>query len=250
MAEEVGKASKIEKFDGTDFGFWRMQIEDYLYGKKLHLPLIGEKPATMKDKEWALLDRPVLGVIRLTLFRFVAHNVVKEKTTTNLMKALSGMYEKPSANNKVHLIKKLFNLKMAENTSIAQHVNDFNTFTNQLLYVEIDFDDEICALIVLASLPNSWEAIRMALINSTGKEKLTYNDIQDLILAEEIRRRDVGEISGSGSALNLETRDKGNDRNSNRGRSKSRNPNWNRSTSRSGQQVQCWNDGKTGHFKR
>ena len=51
MAEEVGKASKIEKFDGTDFGFWRMQIEDYLYGKKLHLPLIGEKPATMKDKE-------------------------------------------------------------------------------------------------------------------------------------------------------------------------------------------------------
>ena len=250
MAEEVEKVSGIEKFDGTDFGFWRMQIEDYLYGKKLHLPLIGEKPATMKDKEWALLDRPVLGVIRLTLFRFVAHNVVKKKTTTNLMKALSGMYEKPSANNKVHLIKKLFNLKMAENTSIAQHVNDFNTFTNQLLYVEIDFDDEICALIVLASLPNSWEAIRMALINSTGKEKLTYNDIQDLILAEEIRRRDVGEISGSGSALNLETRDKGNDRNSNRGRSKSRNPNWNRSTSRSGQQVQCWNDGKTGHFKR
>ena len=130
MAEEVGKASRIEKFDGTDFGFLRMQIEDYLYGKKLHLPLIGEKPATMKDKEWALLDGPVLGVIRLTLFRFVAHNVVKEKTTTNLMKALSGMYEKPSTNNKVHLIKKLFNLKMAENTSIAQHVNDFNTFTN------------------------------------------------------------------------------------------------------------------------
>ena len=31
MAEEIGKASGIEKFDGTDFGFWRMQIEDYLY---------------------------------------------------------------------------------------------------------------------------------------------------------------------------------------------------------------------------
>ena len=31
MAEEVGKASGIEKFDGTDFAYWRMQIEDYLY---------------------------------------------------------------------------------------------------------------------------------------------------------------------------------------------------------------------------
>ena len=51
MAEEAGKASGIEKFDGIDFGFWRMQIEDYLYGKKLHLPLLGEKPKTMKAKE-------------------------------------------------------------------------------------------------------------------------------------------------------------------------------------------------------
>ena len=57
MAEETGKASRIEKFDGIDFEFWRMQIKDYLYGKKLHLPLLGEKPATMKDDEWTLLDK-------------------------------------------------------------------------------------------------------------------------------------------------------------------------------------------------
>ena len=90
----------------------------------------------------------------------------------------------------------------------------------------------------------------MAVSNSTGKEKLKYNDRQDLILAEEIRRRDVGETSGSSSALNLETRGRGNDRNSNRGRSKFRNSNRNRSKSRSSQQIQCWNCGKTGHFRR
>ena len=69
-------------------------------------------------------------------------------------------------------------------------------------------------------------------------------------MAEKIRRRDAGETSGFGSALNLETRGRGNDRNSNRDRSKSRNSNRNRSKSRSGQQVQCWNCGKTGHFRR
>ena len=89
----------------------------------------------------------------------------------------------------------------------------------------------------------------MAVSNSTRKEKLKYNDIRDLILAEEIRRKDAGETSGFGSALNLETRGRGNNRNSNRGRSKSRNPNRNRSKSRSGQQVQCWNCGKTCHFR-
>ena len=96
-----------------------MQIEDYLYGRKLHLPLLGTKHETMKAEEWALLDRQVLGVIRLTLSRSIAHNVVKEKTIADLMKALFGMYEKPSANNKVHMMKKLFNLKMAENASVA-----------------------------------------------------------------------------------------------------------------------------------
>ena len=73
----------------------------------------------------------------------------------------------------------------------------------------------------------------MTVSNSTRKEKLKYNDIRDLILAEEIRRRDAGETLGSSSALNLETKGRGNDRNSNRGRSKSKNSNWNNSKSRS-----------------
>ena len=141
MAEEEGKGIGIEKFDGTDFAYWRMQIEDYLYGKKLHLPLLGKKPETMKDEDRNLLDRQVLGVIRLTLSRSVAHNVVKEKTTVDLMKALSSIYEKPLANNKVYLMKKLFNLKKAEGIPVALHLKEFNTITNQLSLVEIEFDE-------------------------------------------------------------------------------------------------------------
>ena len=169
----------------------------------------------MKDEEWALFDRQVLGVVRLTLYRSIAHNVVKEKITVNLLKELYGMYEKLSASNKVHLMKKLFNLKMVENALVAQYLNEFNTITNQLSFVEIDFDDEIFGLIILASLPNKWEAMRMAISNSTRKEKMKYNDIQDLILDKEICRKDADETSGSGSIINLETRGRGNDRNSN-----------------------------------
>ena len=119
------------------------------------------------------------------------HNVEKEKTTMDLMKALSSMYEKLSANNKVYLMKKLFNLKKAEGTPIAQHLNKFNTITNQLSIVEIEFDDEVHALIILSSLPNSWKAMRMAMSNSAGKSKFKYDEIRDLILSEEVRRRDV-----------------------------------------------------------
>ena len=70
-----------------------------------------------------LLDKQVLSVIRLTLSRSVAHNVTKEKTTTKLMATLFGMYEKSSTNNNVHLMKKLFNLKMIEGMLLTQHLN-------------------------------------------------------------------------------------------------------------------------------
>lgn len=89
-----------------------MQIEDYLYHKGMHEPLTGTKPAAMEDGVWTLLDRKALGFIQLMLSRNVAFNIAKEKTTTDLMKALSSMHEKSSASNKVHLMRRLFNLRM------------------------------------------------------------------------------------------------------------------------------------------
>ncbi|KHN41430.1 Retrovirus-related Pol polyprotein from transposon TNT 1-94, partial [Glycine soja] len=151
MALEEGKV-KIEKFDGRDFSFWKMQIEDYLYQKKLYQPLSGVKPEDMKQEEWNLLDRQALGVIRLTLAKNVAFNIVNEKTTAGLMKALSDMYEKPSAAKKES--------------------------------VQIKFEDEVKALILLSSLPNSWAATVTIVSSSTRENTLKLSDIRDLILSE------------------------------------------------------------------
>lgn len=204
MAADEGKI-KLEKFDGADFGFWKMQIEDYLYQKKLYEPLSETKPEGMKDEDWNLLDRQALGVIRLTLSRNVAFNIAKEKTTAGLMKALSNMYEKPSASNKVHLMRRLFNLRMTEGASVAQHLNELNSVTTQLSSVEIDFEDEVRALILLSSLPDSWNATVTAVSSSSGSNKLKFDDVRDLVLSEEIRRRESGESSTS-SVLHTESR--------------------------------------------
>jgi hypothetical protein len=58
MTGENRKTSGIEKFDGTDFEYCKMQIEDYLYGKKLHLPRLGKKPDIWKMQNGLfLIDR-------------------------------------------------------------------------------------------------------------------------------------------------------------------------------------------------
>ena len=74
-------------------------------------------------------------MIRLTLAKNVVFNIVNEKTIGCLMKALSDMYKKPSAANKVYLMRRLFNLKMGEGISITDHINEFNIILVQLKLV-------------------------------------------------------------------------------------------------------------------
>ena len=82
-------------------------------------------------------------------------NISKEKTTKGLMDALAKLYEKPSASNKVFLMKRLFNMKMSEAGSVANNLNDFNTVTSQLSYVVVTFDDEVRPFLSLCLLLES-----------------------------------------------------------------------------------------------
>ena len=69
-------------------------------------------------------------MFRFTLSKNAAHNVAKKKTTVGLMQALAEMYEKPFTNNKMYIMKKLFNLKMSESGLVVKHLNNFNTIVN------------------------------------------------------------------------------------------------------------------------
>ncbi|GJW21721.1 hypothetical protein Tco_0032343 [Tanacetum coccineum] len=76
-----------------------------------------------------------LGVVRLSLAKNLAFNVVNEKTTLGLLKALSNMYEKPSASNKVFLIRQLVNTKMTEGAAVAAVSS--TSCTNKLMFKDI-----------------------------------------------------------------------------------------------------------------
>jgi hypothetical protein len=76
------------------------------------------------------IDRKALGMIRLSLAASITFNISNEKTMKEMMDAMDKLYEKPSASNKVFLMKRLFNMKMLEGGSVVVHLNEFNTITN------------------------------------------------------------------------------------------------------------------------
>jgi hypothetical protein len=59
--EEDGKF-RVKKFNSQNYELWKMQMEHYLYQKDMFLPLGGieNKPTTMEDEEWEVIDRKAL----------------------------------------------------------------------------------------------------------------------------------------------------------------------------------------------
>jgi len=76
----------------------------------------------MRDEEWEIHIKKTLGTIQLYLEALVAFDISKEATTKDLTKALTKLYEKPSALNKVFLMKCLFNMKMFEGGFVSDHL--------------------------------------------------------------------------------------------------------------------------------
>ncbi|ONK73554.1 uncharacterized protein A4U43_C04F32830 [Asparagus officinalis] len=113
------------------------------------------------------------------------------------MEVLGKMYEQPSAAKKVHLVKILFNLML--------HLSEFNTIVDQLISVNITFDDEVQALLILSQLPDSWVGCVIVISNSVGKEKLKLSEVVSMIISEEVRRKS-SKSKGSVSILNFKQR--------------------------------------------
>ena len=170
----------------------------------------------------------------------------ERKKIEGVMSALSKLYEKPSASNKVILMKRLFNMKMSEGGSVADHLNEFNTLTTQLSFVNMNFDDEVRDLLILCSLPERWNSLVMVVSNSDfGSITLKIDDVFGVILSKEMRRKNTGETSGNVFTMEKKGIQKergkipGNLNKYKKGRSKSR-----------FKKIECWNCGKKGHLKK
>ncbi|KAD3069146.1 hypothetical protein E3N88_37026 [Mikania micrantha] len=241
MAED-GKFS-IEKFDGSDFSWWKMQMDALLCQKDLDM-VLNEKPEKMEkaaEALWDAKDKKAKGIITLSLTRNIAFNIMSETTARGMMVALSNMYEKPSAANKVFLMRELFTMRMREGSSVTEHINNLNSILSRLSSVGMKFDDETKAVLLLSSLPDSWSGTVTAVTNSVGTDGLTLEKIRNLVLGEDVRRR--GAKAGSSSEMFYVGRGRENSRDS--GSSKGRG----RSSSKARPSVRCWECNEKGHYR-
>ncbi|KAJ0495241.1 putative RNA-directed DNA polymerase [Helianthus annuus] len=231
---------RIEKFNGTDFAWWRMQIEALLGECDLDV-VPEEKPAGM-DKAakaiWNSKDKKARGKITLALTRSVAFNIMKETTACGMLTALSNMYEKSSASNMVFLMRELFNMRMNEGSSVADHIKEVNSILFSLATVGMKLDDDIEAVVLLSSLPDSWSGFVTTVTETVGTGNLKFDRVRDSVLGEDVRRRNTS--GGSTSGMFSVSRRRGNNR---------RSGSHGKNLFKVGKNVRCWNCGEKGHVK-
>ncbi|GKU85719.1 hypothetical protein SLEP1_g345 [Rubroshorea leprosula] len=130
-----------------------------------------------------------------------------------------------------------------DGTPTTDHVNDFLGIIKELANLGIDFDDEVNGLILLNTLPESWESFRSTTINSSPGGQVTLEIAKNRIFEEEKRMRALGVFSQPDTqALVTE----------NRSRSKTKEPRGRggKSKSKSKSGVKCYHCSQLDHMKR
>ena len=65
---------------------------------------------------------------------------------------------------------------------MTENLNKFNIITSQFSSVKIILDDEIRAILLLCSMPNSWENLIIVINNSTPIGTLKFDDVNSSLM--------------------------------------------------------------------
>jgi len=134
------------------------------------------KPSKMEDDEWKDIDFHAKAKIILCLSDEVLYNVMNEKTTTGLWCRVESLYMTKSFSNKLFMKKQLYSLRMKEDMPILQYLNAFNRILSDLLALEVKLEEEDKSVVLLSSLPSSYDHLATTIMY--GKETLKLEDIR------------------------------------------------------------------------
>ncbi|KAF7113203.1 hypothetical protein RHSIM_RhsimUnG0150200 [Rhododendron simsii] len=193
MEENSGATIKLTS---ANYSIWKPRMEDVLYTKDLYLPIYGDtkKPQGTSDEDWKVTNRKAVALIRTWVDQSVFHHVAQETNAYELWTKLEAMHERKTTQSKASLIRRLVNLKYKDGRSVAEHMSDFQGLINQLSMMKLVLDEELQALLLLSSLPDSWETLVVTISNSAPSGMVTMDMVKDGMFNEEARRKEQGTL--------------------------------------------------------
>ena len=79
-----------------------------------------------------------------------------------------------------------------EGASVAEHLNEVKNIVNQLASMKVSLDDKLQTLLLLSSLPDSWETLVVSLSNSVSDRKVSISTVTNSLFNEGVRQQSSG----------------------------------------------------------
>ncbi|GJX99982.1 hypothetical protein Tco_0357001 [Tanacetum coccineum] len=124
----------------------------------------------------------------------VLREINKEDSVVGVWLKLETLYMTKSLANKLYLKKKLFTFYMLSGKKLSEHIYEFNKLIGDLANIDVDIDDEDQALMLLTSLPSSYDNFVETLLY--GRESLTLEDVLSSLNSWELKKRTDAKDNG------------------------------------------------------
>ena len=111
--------------------------------------------------------------------------MAKEKIIAGLWAKLENLYMTKSLANRLYIKRKMFSLKMIEEASLNEHIDEFNKVCDELETIDEGLSDESKALLLISSLPKSYEHFVNALLY--GRQTLSLEEVKSALGTKKLK---------------------------------------------------------------
>jgi len=176
------------------------------------------------------------SAIVLCLGDKVLRDVVREATTTSMWAKLESLHMTKSLAHMQLLKQQLYSFKMVESKSITEQLTKFNNILDDLANIEVNMEDEDKALLLLCSLPKSFEHF---------KDTTALEEVQAALRTKKLTKFKDLKVDKGGEGLNVA---RGRSEHIGKGKGNSRSKSKSKGFDKS--KLGCFLCHKPGHFKK
>ena len=155
------------KLTDSNYSMWKSEMRDLFVCKVLWLPVQFRKNKSDKinASTWEGMHLEVGAYVRCFIDMSLYNNFDEETDVDVLWKKVDVMFEKKNVVNRVSVLQKIMRLRYQDDSSIVEHLNAFQGLINQYTSLEVPLADEVLALLLLGTLPDSSETLVVTLGN-------------------------------------------------------------------------------------
>lgn len=177
----------IEKLNDANYSSWTLVMKMYLQREELW-DVVDEVTADAnRDDAWKKLNVKALSTIVLCVDKS-QHNLVRNVTVAKTAwDNLQKYHEKNTIISKVTILKRLCTKRLTEDGSVAAHLNAMDELFERTDSLELELPAVLKVALVLASLPDSYDNLVIAL-EGRKDDELTMEFIRSKLLDESLKR--------------------------------------------------------------